>query len=327
MQYTTLGSTGVTVSRLCFGTMSFGGDADEQTSAELFAACRDAGINFFDCANIYSRGRAEEILGRLMKDCRDELVITTKVGMKMSPADRPRDLSRRNIIRAVEESLRRLGTDRIDVYFCHHSDPHTPVTETLRAMDDLIRAGKILYVGVSNWTAWQIALALGVSQLRKLAPIHVLQPMYNLAKRTAEIEILPLAQQEQLAVIPYSPLGGGLLTGKYTTRSKDRSGRLSTNKNYMRRYGDEVNYRIAEKFTEYAAKIGVAPATLAVAWVKAHPAVTAPIIGARNVEQLRASLAAADYDMPPQQRDEITALTPPVPVATDRTEEQDAKGA
>jgi len=322
MDYVVLGQTGLRVSRLCFGTMSFARDADEEMSGKMFAACREAGINFFDCANMYSRGQAEEILGRLIKDCRDELVITSKVGMAMSEKERGRDLTRRNIMRAAEASLRRLDTDRIDVYFCHHSDPNTRVGETLRALDDLIRQGKILYAGVSNWAAWQIALALGEAGQPGRAPIHVLQPMYNLAKRTAEIEILPLAADRGLAVTPYSPLGGGLLTGKYSTTTKDAEGRLSTNKGYSRRYGDPIHYEIAERFSQYAADAGMHPATLAVAWVASHPAVTAPIIGARNLEQLRPSLAAADVDMSPEQREEITTLTPRVPIATDRTEEQ-----
>lgn len=159
MQYRLLGRTGVTVSALCYGTMSFGGDADEGTSGALYARCRDAGINFFDCANTYSRGRAEEILGRLMKGERDELVITTKVGFPMRDANNGAGLSRRNIVREVEGSLRRLGTDRIDVYFAHRFDPNTPIEETLAAFDDLVRAGKILYGAVSNWPAWQVAKA------------------------------------------------------------------------------------------------------------------------------------------------------------------------
>jgi aryl-alcohol dehydrogenase-like predicted oxidoreductase len=224
----------------------------------------------------------------------------------------------------VEESLTRLDTDRLDVYFCHMFDLDVPVEETLRAMDDLVRQGKVLYPGVSNWSAWQVARALGMAEMLRVASIYVLQPMYNLVKRVAEIEILPLALDARLGVISYSPLGGGLLTGKYTTTQRYKEGRLATNKNYSVRYGDETYYRIAEDFAKYAKKVGIDAATLAVAWVKAHPAITAPIIGARNLEQLEASLAAADYEMPPQQWQEIADLTPPVPIATDRTEE--AKG-
>jgi aryl-alcohol dehydrogenase-like predicted oxidoreductase len=322
MEYRTLGRTGVEVSRLCFGTMSFGGDADEATSEAMFRRCREAGINFFDCANTYQKGRAEEILGRLIQGGRDELVITTKVWGQMGTDRNARGLSRRNILLAAEASLRRLQTDRIDVYFCHHVDPATPVEETLAAMDDLVRQGKVLYPGVSNWSAWQVAKALGVADRLGLTRLYVLQPMYSLAKRMAEVEILPLAKAENLGVISYSPLGGGLLTGKYSTTTRDDRGRLVANAMYGRRYGEPVLYEIAERFSAYARQAGVHPATLAVAWVMANPAVTAPIIGARNVQQLEASLAAADYRMSPEQWKAIADLTPPVPVATDRTEER-----
>ncbi len=319
MKYTTLGTTGVEVSRLCFGTMSFGGDADEAMSARMFNRCRQAGINFFDCANIYSQGKAEEILGRLIKPCRDELVITSKVGLGEGPV---RGLSRRNIMFQVEQSLHRLGTDHLDIYFCHHRDPKTDVEETLTAMTDLVRQGKVLYLGISNWSAWQIAEAFGLAELKNLAKASVLQPMYSLAKRAAEIEILPMAQAMNLGVIPYSPLGAGLLTGKHKASQKDVQGRLATNKMYASRYQLREYYELGERFSNYAQKAGVHPATLAVAWVMAHEAVTAPIIGARNTEQLEASLAAADYEMSPRQWKEISDLTAPVPLATDRDEER-----
>jgi aryl-alcohol dehydrogenase-like predicted oxidoreductase len=321
MRFTILGQTGVEVSKLCFGTMSFGGDADEEISGKLFNRCREAGINFFDCANIYSRGRAEEILGKLIRPCRDELVITSKVCFPMADG-KGWSLSRRDVLLQAEASLRRLGTDRLDIYFCHHWDAKTPVTETLGAMEQLIRQGKVVYMGVSNWTAWQIARTLGTAERLGLPRIHVLQPMFNLAKRTVEVEILPLAQAEGLAVTPYSALGAGLLTGKYSLQVRDPKGRLTTNKVYAKRFKGEAHYEVAERFTAYAAKVGVNPATLAVAWVAAHTAVTSPIIGARNVEQLEASLAAADYVMSPQQWEEISALTPPVPVPTGRDEER-----
>lgn len=322
MEYVTLGRTGLSVSRLCFGTMSFGGDADEETSSRIFARCREAGINFFDCANIYSRGKAEEILGRLAKSCRDELILTSKVWGVMGPGPNDRGLSRRAIFMQVENSLRRLQTDRLEIYFLHHRDPKTPAEETLRAMDDLVRQGKVLHVGISNWSAWQIALGLGLCEREGLARIHVLQPMYSLAKRAAEIEILPLAADQNLGVIPYSPLGAGLLTGKYSPSRRDEKGRLTTNTMYAKRYADASLLEIAQRFADYAAKAGVHPATLAVSWVMNHPAVTAPIIGARNLEQLEPSLAAADYVMSPQQYAQIAALTPPPPLATDRDEER-----
>lgn len=323
MQTTYLGRTGIEVSTLCFGTMSFGREADEATSAAMFARCRDAGINFLDCANIYSQGRAEEILGGLISDCREELVITSKVCMPMGDGPANRGLSRRHIHQQIDNSLRRLGTDRLDVYFCHHSDPHTPLEETLEAMDDLVRAGKVLHVGASNWSAWRTVQAEGIAAKRGLQPVDVLQPMYNLAKRTCEIEILPMAKERNLGVIPYSPLGGGLLTGKYSPDTKDPDGRLSTHKGYAKRYGRADYYELAGQFSDHAAQAGLHPATLAVAWVKAHPAVTAPIIGARNVEQLEASLAAADVDLTQQQWNELSELSGRPPLPTDRDEERE----
>jgi aryl-alcohol dehydrogenase-like predicted oxidoreductase len=196
MQYRLLGQTGVTVSSLCFGTMSFGGDADEATSAALYTRCRDAGVNFFDCANVYGRGRAESLLGQFMAGHRDELVITSKVGFRMRDGINGEGLNRRHILREVEDSLRRLGTDRIDVYFCHRFDPATPMEETLAALDTLVQQGKILYPAVSNWAAWQIAKALGLSARNSWARFAVLQPMYNLTKRQAEVELLPLLRQK-----------------------------------------------------------------------------------------------------------------------------------
>jgi aryl-alcohol dehydrogenase-like predicted oxidoreductase len=322
MEYRVLGRTGVKVSQLCFGTMSFGSTADEETSAAMFNRCREVGINFFDCANVYAAGRSEEILGRLIADCRDELVITTKVGSTMGEGPNESGLSRRHVTMAVEDSLRRLGTDRIDVYFFHKFDPDTPIEESLRALDDLVHQGKILFPAVSNWAAWQITKALGISAREGLARFECIQPMYNLAKRQAEVEILPLAQSEQMGVIPYSPLGGGLLTGKYGVGHRPESGRLVENQMYMKRYSLETYYETAERFTAHAREHDLHPATLAVAWVMSHPGVTAPIIGARNVDQLEASLAAAEVEMTEEWRAEISALSIEPPPATDRLEER-----
>lgn len=321
MHYRVLGRTGVKVSALCFGTMSFGNEADESTAAALFKRCLDVGINFFDCANSYSRGRAEEILGKLAAGLRDELVLTTKVCSPMGSGVNDRGLSRRHILRQVEASLRRLGTDRVDLLFVHHYDHDTPMEETLRALDDLVQQGKVLYPAVSNWAAWQISKALTLADLRGLARFQCIQPMYNLTKRQAEVEILPLAAAEGVGVIPYSPLGGGLLTGKYTANVKPTQGRLVQNKMYERRYGDPMYFDIAERFTAYADEKGHHPATLAVAWVMSHPAVTAPIIGARNLAQLEPSLAGLQVAMTQAWRAEISALSYTPPPATDRSEE------
>jgi aryl-alcohol dehydrogenase-like predicted oxidoreductase len=320
VQYTTVGRTGVQVSPLCFGTMSFGSEADEQASAEMFHRARELGINFFDTADVYGGGRSEEILGKLVSDSRDEVVIASKVFYPTGADINAQGLSRRHIVRAVEASLKRLDTEWIDFYFVHAFDEHTPIEESLRALDDLQRQGKILHPAVSNWAAWQIATAQGISAKEGLARFELIEPMYNLVKRQAEVEILPLAQAENMGVITYSPLGAGLLTGKYGAGKRPESGRLVDNARYADRYGVESDLTTADRFTAFAHKSGIKPATLAVAWAMSHPAVTAPITGARNLEQLEDSLAALDVGMTAELRDEISALSPTPAPATDRTE-------
>lgn len=322
MNYVLLGRTGVRVSELCFGTMAFGDTADFDESRRMFQRCLDAGINFFDCANVYAKGRSEEILGELIQGHREELIITSKVFGQVGADRNARGLSRRHITRAVEDSLRRLKTDRLDVYFVHQFDRDTPIEESVRALDDLVQAGKILYPAVSNWAAWQIMKALGTSYREGLARFEVIQPMYNLVKRQVEVEILPLAKEENLAVIPYSPLGGGLFTGKYGSQARPDQGRLVENQMYGKRYGVDGYYEVAEAFTAHAQERGVHPASLAVAWVLHHPQVTAPIIGARNADQLEASLAAVDVPMTDAWWAEISALSTQPPLPTDRREEQ-----
>jgi aryl-alcohol dehydrogenase-like predicted oxidoreductase len=258
-----LGRTGIKVSPLCFGTMSFGGDADEATSAELYRAVREAGINFLDCADAYQQGEAERILGRLMAHERDELVITTKCHGPMGPGPNDGGLSRRHIRRAVEASLKRLGTDRVDVLFIHKWEDEPPMEVQLRAVEDLVRDGKVLHLGISNWAAWQIAKGLGIQALQGWAPVEVLQPMYNLVKRQAEVEILPLARDQGLGVITYSPVGGGLLSGKYRGGAAP-SGRLTENHRYAKRYSLDHMTATAEAFTAHADAAGVHPVTLAV---------------------------------------------------------------
>jgi aryl-alcohol dehydrogenase-like predicted oxidoreductase len=321
MNYRTLGKTGIQVSSLCFGTMSFGGIADEDVSLAMFRRCREVGINFFDCANVYNGGRAEEILGKAIADCRNEVVLTSKVHGAMGQGINDKGLSRRHMMLAVEDSLRRLKTDRIELYFVHGFDSITSMEETLRTMDDLQRQGKILYPAVSNWAAWQIAKALGVSARESLARFECIQPMYNLVKRQAEVEILPLAESERVGVISYSPIGGGLLSGKYGVNKRPEQGRLIDQANYTKRYEEQVYYETAERFTQYASEHNTHPATLAVAWTMSHPAVTAPIIGARNLEQLEPSLDALKVDMTLERRAEISALSIAPAPATDRSEE------
>jgi aryl-alcohol dehydrogenase-like predicted oxidoreductase len=318
MKFKPLGSTGVRVSELCFGTMSFGGDADEPTSVAMYKACRDAGINFFDCADQYNKGRSEEILGELIQGHRDDLVITTKCYNPVSSDINAYGTSRRHVVRAIESSLKRLKTDRVDVLFLHQFDKRTPIEESMRALEDLVRSGKVLYPAVSNYAAWQVQRSVDIQERNNWARLQVIQPMYNLVKRQAEVEILPMAEANGIGVIPYSPGAAGLLSGKYSGAA---SGRLKSNKMYEARYGEEWMFEVAEKFAAFCKARSLNPVATAVAWVGAHPAITAPIIGARNVEQLRDSLAAVDVAMTPELRAEIAALSRTPPPATDRLEE------
>lgn len=318
MKFKPLGRTGVQVSELCLGTMSFGGDADEAMSGQMYKACRDAGVNFYDCADQYNKGKSEEILGRLMKGQREDLVITTKCYNPVTGDINDRGTSRRHVTRALEASLERLQTDRVEVLFLHQFDKLTPLEESVRALEDLVRSGKVLYPALSNWSAWQTQRAVDLQERHDWARLQVIQPMYNLVKRQAEVEILPMAQANGIGVIPYSPGAAGLLSGKYSGQA---SGRLKTNKMYEARYGEAWMFEVAEKFAAFCKGRGLHPVSTAVAWVGAHPAITAPIIGARNLEQLKDSLNAARIDMTPALRAEIAALSRTPPPATDRLEE------
>jgi len=302
--------------------MSFGGDADASESERMYRACRERGINFFDCADAYSKGKAEEILAGLMAGERDELVVTSKCFNPTGPDVNARGGNRRHITRAVEASLSRLGTDRLDVLFMHRWDPITPLEETLRALEDLVRAGKVLYLGASNYAAWQVAKGLGISARNGWARFDVIQPMYNLVKRQVEAEILPLARAEDLAVITYSPVGGGLLSGKYGPDRRPEATRIMTNEEYKARYGQDWVFDTAGRFTAFAKELGIHPVSLAVAWVAAHPDITCPIVGARSLEQLTPSLDALAVEMSPELRGEIAAFSRTPPPATGRLEGQ-----
>ncbi len=319
-----LGKTGVKVSRLGLGTMLFGGETDEAASAEIWRAARDVGINLVDTADSYTEGRSEEIVGRLVRGERDEIVLATKGYFPTSKDANARGSSRYHLVRAVEASLRRLATDRIDIYYLHRFDDVTDIHETLRAVDDLVRSGKILYPACSNFASWQVAHALGVARAERFAPLVAIQPMYNLVKRTAEVEILPMAQSLGIGVIPYGPTAAGLLTGKYGSNKKPAGGRILDRPMYATRYADPASYTTADHFTTLAAELGHAPATLAVAWVASHPAVTSVLVSGRTVEQLSASLAARDLELDHETRARISALTPEPPPATDRNEEKTA---
>lgn len=325
MEYRWLGRTGVKVSRLVFGTMGFGGESDEAASAVIYGRCRDFGINLYDCADVYQAGRSEEILGRLTRGHRDEVVLASKAYFPTGRDPNARGASRYHLVRAVEASLKRLKTDRLDLYYLHRFDDETALEETLRALDDLVRSGKVLYLGASNFAAWQVMKANGLADRHGRAPFVAIQPMYNLVKRQAEVELLPMAQSEGLAVFSYSPLGGGLLSGKYKKGSSGPAGsRLTLNKMYQTRYAHPGYWEAAEGLTALAEERGVHPVSLAVAWVMAHPGITAPILGARGLEQLEPALAAAEVEMTPELYARLSALFPAPPPATDRNEETSA---
>ena len=322
MKYKYLGKAGIKVSELCFGTMSFGANADKDNSRAMYKQVRDAGINFFDCANVYQKGIAEEYLGEFVKGERDDLIIATKAFFPMSDKPNDKGASRKNLLASLHASLNRLKTDYIDIYFIHGFDPDTPMEETLRVLQDFVSQGKILYIGVSNFAAWQVSKAITIAEFKNLTPIHCIQPMYNISKRQAEVELLPMAKDEGLGVMTYSPLGGGLLTGKYGTGKAPVSGRLVDNSMYSTRYGGDFYLKVAESFSRLAEERGIHPAALAVAWTASHPSVTAPIIGAGNSAQLTPSLESVNIEIDDEIKIEIDRISPPPPPATDRTEEQ-----
>ncbi len=320
MQTRFFGGTGLRISGLAFGTMSFGHEADEAESARLFNRCRDAGINLFDCADVYGRGRAEEILGKLVASCRDELVLTSKGSFPMARDPNACGASRYHIIRACEASLKRLGTDRIDVYFLHRFDPRTCLEEALRGLQQLVDQGKILYPALSNFAAWQTQRAIDLQREMGWAKLACIQPMYNLLKRQAEVELLPMAEHNRVAVLPYSPLAGGLLTGKYAQEVQPEVGRMLSSPSYQVRYGEGPREHAA-RFVQFARERGFDPTALAIAWVAKHPAVTAPLLGARNVAQLETCLRAADVQLDDATWREVDALVPAPPPATDRNDD------
>jgi len=320
MEYRRLGNSGLKVSSLCFGTMTFGDGSDDAMSKKVYTACRDKGINFFDCANVYAKGKSEEILGKLCEGHREEVVIATKGYFPMTDDVNGRGASRFHLTKALEGSLVRLGTDYVDVYYIHHFDENTPLEETLSVLNDFVRQGKVLYLGLSNFAAWQIMKAMAICDGSNFTSISCIQPMYSLLKRQCESEILPMAIGEGLGVFAYSPLGGGYLTGKYL--EKAGTGRFDTSKMYQERYEAKINLATVMAFTKFAKENDYNPVTLAIAWAGSHPGITAPIVGARNMRQLKPVLAAADFSMTTELRETLAdfSLTPALP--TDRSEEE-----
>jgi aryl-alcohol dehydrogenase-like predicted oxidoreductase len=302
MEYRNMGRTGLKVSELCLGTMQFGWTANEILSMNILSAASDAGINFIDTANIYTRwvdgnpgGVSEQIIGKWLKKSsipRDKLVIATKVRGAMGEAPNDQGLSRAHMISAAESSLRRLGTDYIDLYQAHWYDESTPIDETLKTFDDLIRQGKVRYIGASNYPAWRLMQALWKADQDNLARYDCLQPHYNLVHRAEfERELADVCRTYQLGVIPYSPLAGGFLTGKYRRDEiKPDSARLS---GVQHRYYNDKSWKTLEVVESIAAEQDASVSQIALAWLLTNPLITSPIIGPRSMEQLEDNLGAA----------------------------------
>ena len=324
MRVRLMGRTGLKVSELCLGTMTFGSVAgvrgapgcDEKESLAILGAYLERGGNFIDTADGYAEGRSEEILGRGLKGRRDDVVLATKVFFPAGAGANRKGLSRKHIFENIEMSLRRLQTDYIDLYQVHCFDSHTPLEETLSALDALVRQGKVRYLGCSNFGGWQLAKALGLSALHGWAKFDCLQPQYSLVSRATEREILPCCRAEGLGVIAYSPLGGGFLSGKYRAgEPAPLSSRVAdsepANRFWVERNRTERNYQILRVVEDVASRLGKASSQIALAWLLAMPGVTSAIIGARNLAQLHENLGAGDWDFPSEdweKLDEASAL-------------------
>jgi aryl-alcohol dehydrogenase (NADP+) len=300
-----LGRTGLVVSPICLGTMTFGLQCDEPTSRAILDAAADGGVTFLDTADVYplgggidTVGRTEEIVGRWLAGRRDQFIVATKCVGRMGRPKWDQGMSRKHVLDAIDGSLRRLGTDYVDLYQLHSYDPTTPLDEALEALDLVVRSGKARYVGVSNWLAYKVARSIGRSEVKGLVRIDSVQPRYNLLFRQIERELLPLCAEEGIGVIPYNPLAGGLLTGKYDREAAPPDGTRFTlgraGSLYQDRYWHADEFDAIEHIRDLAKSAGLSMATVAVGWVLANPAITAPIIGASRPEQLADCLAAAE---------------------------------
>jgi aryl-alcohol dehydrogenase (NADP+) len=310
MRIRRLGATGLKVSEVCLGTMTFGHQCDERTSFAIMNKAAERGVFFLDTADVYpvppsveTAGETERIVGAWLEGKRDRFVLATKCRMRVGPGPNDEGLSRRHILRAVEDSLRRLRTDYIDLYQVHSPDPETPLEETLRALDDVVRQGKARYVGCSNYPAWQVALSLGLCARLGLARFDCVQPRYNLLYREIEAELLPLCRDQGLGVIPYNPLAGGLLTGKHGWQEKPQEGtRFALGKTgdlYRERYWQQAQFEAVDRLKQFLAGRGRSLVQVAVAWVLTQAGVTSAIVGASRPEQLDESLSAAGVTLEP----------------------------
>lgn len=322
MEYRLLGRSGLKVSKLCFGCMTFGnsqwgiGGVDERLATEMAAACFDHGLNFFDTADVYSHGESETLLGKALGSRRKEAVVATKVRGRMGKGPNQVGLSRQHILESCDASLKRLGTDHIDLYQVHSFDPETPLEETLRALDDLVRWGKVRYIGVSNFAAWQLTKALWISDKAGLERFVSLQAYYSLVGRDLEFELVPLCLDQGLGILPWSPLAGGFLSGKYKKDNPIPEGRLKGQLGDFIPINKEQGYKIIEVLENTARAKEASVAATALAWLIHKPGVTSVIIGARTMEQLQGNLKAAEIMLSPSEMERLenaSAVPSPYP--------------
>ena len=314
MQYRSLGRTGVQVTPLCLGAMNFGGPTDEAESIAIINRALDGGINFIDTANVYNAGESERIVGKALQQNgrRDEIVLATKVFGKMGDGPNEQGVTRYHIIKACEDSLRRLQTDRIDLYQLHRPSLTVPQDETLRAFDDLVRAGKVRYIGCSTFPAWKVMEALGVSREQHLVRYVSEQPPYNLLDRRIENELVPLAQAHGLALLPWSPLAGGILAGRYAKKGDIPAGSRAerTNETFRNRI-TQRGIEVAIAVAEMAAERKLTPSQLALLWVMEQPGITSPILGPRTMQHLEDALPLLDMRLDDADRPRFDALVHP----------------
>lgn len=324
MEYRSLGRTGVMVSPLCLGAMNFGGPTDEATSIDIINRALDGGINFIDTANVYNRGESERIVGKALKanGQRDRVVLATKVHGTMGEGPNEQGNSRYHIIQACEDSLRRLQTDRIDLYQLHRPSLTIPQDETLRAFDDLVRSGKVRYIGCSTHPAWMVMESLAISERMNLARYVSEQPPYNLLDRRIENELVPLAQKYGLAILPWSPLAGGVLAGKYTLDMLEEEAfpegsRAERSGGFFRDRVTREGVKVAAKVKEMAEARGMTAAQLSTLWCKDQPGVTAPIIGPRTMQHLEEALGVLDKTLSDEDQEAFDRLVHPGNVVAD----------
>lgn len=312
MQYRRLGASGLTVSPICLGTMMFGGRADEATSKRIIASARDAGVNFIDCADGYAKGKSEKITGRAIKRNRHDWVLTTKVGNPMGPGPNDRGLGAKHIHQGVDASLKRLGTDFIDIYYFHLDDLDTPMEESIQAVSDVIRQGKARYWGISNYTGWRVAALCSLVQAMGAPMPVVCQPYYNAMTRMPEVDLLPACEYFGLGVVPYSPLARGVLTGKYTV---DQDAAKSSRAGAGDRRLMETEFRfesikMAQKIKKHAEKSGMTAGQFAFNWVLNNQIITSVLAGPRTMPQWKEYLGALDHDFTAKDEALINSMVP-----------------